>query len=166
MRVIDPGSPLCGWDLLCDEVELGALPEGTVPMYDVLAARRIEVLVGDRPLQYSPPNGMGMTIDGDRVEPSPLGDGQIEIAVDSSGLYGEHLERMSFSTPQMNLELEIFESAVIAVFEREGLERPLTKSWFGPPDYGLLKRLEGLFDVEDYLGIEEVLGGDDGRAQA
>lgn len=169
MRVVDPGSPLCGWDLLCDEVEVEGLPEGISPMLDVLAARRIDVLLGDRPLQYSPPNGMGMTIDADRVEPCPVQDAVIEVATDAEGLYGDHLERQSYATNHMNLEIEIFENAVLAVYVHEGEGGPHTvkKAWFGPPDYALIKRLEDLFDDDDCDGIEQILGGEgDGRAQA
>jgi hypothetical protein len=164
MRVTDPGSPLCGWDLLCEPMD--------EELYEILAARRVDVLLGDRPLQFSPPDGLGMWIHVSKLEEAPIqGDGPIEIGTDREGLYGSHVETREYrhtGEGEMThlLTVEVFTGAVQAALETEHDAKPVTKTWFGEPNAALLERLENLSSEGDVEGLLECLaGGDDDGAK-
>ncbi len=169
-RVVDPGSPLCGWDLLCglDGGTVEEVVESEAWYSEVLAARRLDVLLGDRPLQFNPPGGIGMLVDIKKLDPSPVQTGTVEIGSDAEGLYGEHLERRSYSMldPDMKLDIEIFAGATLAALDVSGNE-PLAGSWFGEPDMEFIAGLEMMFENSDVDGLQaEIIGGPHGRAQA
>lgn len=89
-RVTDPLNPLCG----CD-VKLGGNGITNVQMKDgvtqevehynrVIALRRVDVFVGDRPFQLVAPEGehLGVMVDMRHVEISPLQDETVETGTD------------------------------------------------------------------------------------
>jgi hypothetical protein len=63
-------------------------------MLIILAMRRVDVFVGDRPFQLIAPEGetLGLLIMQDRLEPSPLQDDIVELSTDLP--YGEFLEEV------------------------------------------------------------------------
>lgn len=81
-RVNDALNPLCGADVLTGDV--GHIEGGHRRFYEVLAVRRVDVFVGDRPYQLVAPQGqsLGIMVAGDNLTESPIQDEIVEIATD------------------------------------------------------------------------------------
>jgi hypothetical protein len=83
-RVIDPLSPLYGCDVKLADSSAVAVDRGAEIWWKVIAMRRVDIFVGDRPFQLIAPPGesLGICIDPDQLEPSPLQDETVELQTD------------------------------------------------------------------------------------
>lgn len=81
-RVIDPLNPLFGCDVLLDWN--AATTSKSQVWFSVRGMRRIDVFVGDRPFQLIAPPGenLGITINPEHLEESPLQDDIVELSTD------------------------------------------------------------------------------------
>ena len=105
LRVRDPLNPLCGCDVVLHEMPDGAYRE-------VTALRRLDVLLGDRPYQLRAPEGctLGISIDVNHLEPSPVQDEIVEIGYDTP--YGKFLEERSDGGADEYLMQVTYENAI------------------------------------------------------
>lgn len=81
-RVNDPLSPLHGCDVRGSEAV--DVDEDSLGFLMIEALRRVDVFVGDRPHQLIAPKGgnLGLMIDMDQLEPSPIQNEIVEIGTD------------------------------------------------------------------------------------
>lgn len=116
-RVVDPVNPLCGCDVRIDD----AVKDDAV-YHEVVALRRVDVLVGDRPFQLRAPDGqgLGVCVAGSHLEESPIQDDVVEIAYDSP--YGKCLDELSIPGPDGDqLQIARYERAIQAAYgEQDG----------------------------------------------
>ncbi len=128
-RVIDPLNPLYGCDVRCRE---SLQAEGWMV---VEALRRVDVFVGDRPFQLVAPKGgcLGLLVDSDNLEVSPIQDEVMETATDRP--YGLCLNESEMQRgDEVTLRIARYEySTQIALLSAEGKLLATQTLWNGGP---------------------------------
>lgn len=96
-RVIDPLNPLYGCDVRLSDVDgiYGGKITSPLIWWKVVAMRRVDMVVGDRPFQLMAPDGcdLGIAIDPEQLTTSPIQEDVIEF--DRGSPYGEFIQERS-----------------------------------------------------------------------
>lgn len=110
-RVNDALNPLCGADVLTGDA--GHIEGDSRTFYEVLAVRRVDVFVGDRPYQLVAPPGqsLGIMVASDNLTQSPIQDEVVEIATDRP--YGAVVEERDHDRSD-SLRLRVVEYELMA----------------------------------------------------
>jgi hypothetical protein len=132
-RVIDPLSPLFGCDVKGAPVVNLGLPMGEY--LSISALRRVDVFVGNRPFQLVAPEGLflGLLIDVEQLELSPIQDDVVELADDRP--FGRCIDESEMTRADgLTLRIARYERGQQVALD-EGLGGKLLASrTFGAPD--------------------------------
>lgn len=157
-RVNDPLNPLCGSDVLTGEV--GRIEGGSRKFWEVIAIRRVDVFVGDRPYQLVAPAGgsLGIMVASDGLVESPIQDEVVEIATDRP--YGKCVEERDLDRSD-GVRLRVVEYEQMGQVALDDADGTLAAS--GNVTVGGISRLEEAFrngsDLDEML---ELLGAEAG----
>lgn len=114
-RVIDPLNPLFGCDVEGDLLTVEGVAIGRL---EVRKMRRVDITVGDRPFQLVAParKYLGVTVDIDHLERSPLQDETVEL--DTSRPFGRCIDESEMTRRDgVTLRIARYENAVQIAIE-------------------------------------------------
>lgn len=113
-RVIDPLNPLCGCDVMIEDLTHEA------GFFAVKGLRRMDVLMGDRPFQLINKDGnVGVMVNFEHLVPSPIQDDVVEIGYDYPN--GKCLDEELLCVEEVELRIVRYENAIqVAYGEQEG----------------------------------------------
>lgn len=151
------GNPLNGCDV---QVYDDPSDSAGIPLL-VLALRRIDMIIGDRPYQLRDPDGLGVYIDRYSLVDSPIQDDVVEIATDSP--YGKFIDSNIFPLGKDGLiTMARYERAVQATYNPVDGD-PKNRTYYGAKgeldqiEMSLMKMHE---DGQTEELIYQIVGGD------
>ena len=134
-RVIDPLNPLFGCDVKISDSSAVVSAGGSKLHWKIIAMRRVDIFVGDRPFQLIAPEGedLGLFIDPDHLEESQIQDDVVELT--TARPFGISLDEGELTRDDgLTLNVARYERAVqMALSVNDDLLA--TKTFVGDPEF-------------------------------